>query len=90
MQTTFKYDVALSYAGEDRLAVSSLVNALLDRRLNVFYDEDQRAELWDQAQWSSFVPSVAVSMHEIKLLGVEGPCQPKADRIGDDFQSAPN
>jgi TIR domain len=41
----YKYDVALSFAGADRLIARALAHALQDRGLSVFYDEWAKAEL---------------------------------------------
>lgn len=41
-----KYDVALSFAGEDREIASQLARLLTERGIRVFYDDDQRASLW--------------------------------------------
>ena len=45
-QREYEYDVALSFAGEDRLYADSLKNALKGREIKVFYDEDEKAQLW--------------------------------------------
>lgn len=42
----YEYDVAVSFAGEDRPIVVELVNALESRGLEVYYDFDQQAHLW--------------------------------------------
>jgi hypothetical protein len=42
------YDVALSFAGEDRAVVMEFVAELKQRGLDVFYDFDQQAQLWGQ------------------------------------------
>lgn len=42
----YDYDVAVSFAGEDRSTVLELVRFLEDRGLLVFYDFDQQAQLW--------------------------------------------
>jgi hypothetical protein len=41
-----EYDVALSFAGEDRPYVSQVADSLKRRHVTVFYDEYERAELW--------------------------------------------
>lgn len=41
-----EYDVALSFAGEDRAYVHRVATILRDRGLSVFYDEFRTAELW--------------------------------------------
>lgn len=40
------YDVAISYAGEDRLYVDDFVECLKARGVDVFYDLDEEATLW--------------------------------------------
>jgi hypothetical protein len=42
----FDYDVALSYAGEDRVYVQQIAALLQQRDVRVFYDEYAAAELW--------------------------------------------
>jgi len=44
--SAYPYDVAVSFAGNDRPTVKSFVDALKDLGLNVFYDFDQQALLW--------------------------------------------
>jgi serine/threonine protein kinase len=45
-QRHYPYDVALSFAGEDRSYANALAQALRERRLNVFYDTYERTTLW--------------------------------------------
>jgi hypothetical protein len=42
----FKYDVAVSFAGEDRALVEEFVSILASKHVSVFYDSWERAELW--------------------------------------------
>lgn len=42
----FTYDVAVSFAGEDRAIVKELVNILASRNISVFYDSWEQAKLW--------------------------------------------
>ena len=42
----FKYDVAVSFAGEDRLLVEEFVNILASNHVSVFYDSWEQSELW--------------------------------------------
>lgn len=42
----FEYDVALSFAGEDRSYVEGIAEALRTRGIRVFYDRFERADLW--------------------------------------------
>ena len=42
----YKYDIAVSFAGEDRLVVEEFVNALADNDISVFYDSWEQAQLW--------------------------------------------
>ena len=41
-----RYDVALSFAGEDRALAAGLAQRLQDSQYTVFFDEYERAELW--------------------------------------------
>lgn len=42
----YKYDAALSFAGEDRQHAEALFNQLTQRGFSVFYDANQQAHLW--------------------------------------------
>ncbi len=42
----FEYDVALSFAGEDRMIVEKFAKLLKARDIKVFYDEYEAADLW--------------------------------------------
>lgn len=42
----YEYDVAISFAGEDRENAQALAEALKSRGLNVFYDQYEKATLW--------------------------------------------
>jgi len=48
----FDYDVAISFAGEDRVNASSLASALTARGIKVFYDEFEKANLWGKDLYS--------------------------------------
>ena len=41
-----KYDVALSFAGEDRSCAEAVAESLRGRNINVFYDKYEKASLW--------------------------------------------
>lgn len=41
-----KYDIAISFAGEDRRFARILANALKKNGISVFYDDYEKAELW--------------------------------------------
>jgi len=43
-----KYDVALSFAGEDRSIARQIAESLTKENLNVFFDDYSSAELWGQ------------------------------------------
>jgi hypothetical protein len=45
-ETGFQYDVALSYAGEDRAYVEQVAQHLEARGVRVFYDKFEEAKLW--------------------------------------------
>jgi hypothetical protein len=42
----FKYDIAVSFAGEDRFVVEQFVNALAAKDISVFYDSWEQSQLW--------------------------------------------
>jgi hypothetical protein len=46
MAKTDHYDVALSFAGEDRKFAEELFTALHQRGISVFYDNNEKADLW--------------------------------------------
>lgn len=45
-ETSFDYDVSLSFAGEDREYVRQVAERLRERGLRVFYDEYEKVNLW--------------------------------------------
>ncbi|MFD6445918.1 TIR domain-containing protein [Promicromonospora sp. NPDC060204] len=45
-RSRYEYDVAVSFAGNDRSVVQKFVEMLEERDLKVFYDFNQQAELW--------------------------------------------
>lgn len=42
----FDYDIALSFAGEDRVYAEQIAQALMQRNIKVFYDKFEKAKLW--------------------------------------------
>lgn len=48
IEKSYDFDVALSYAGEDRSYVHEVANHLQESGVRVFYDEFYTAELWGQ------------------------------------------
>ena len=46
MNKEFKYDVALSFAGEDRAYVEKVAIKLKEKNVKVFYDRFEQTELW--------------------------------------------
>jgi hypothetical protein len=42
----FEYDVALSFAGQDREVVDKFADLLTSKRIKVFYDKYEAGELW--------------------------------------------
>lgn len=44
--TTYKYDIAISFAGEDRTIASDIANRLEMEQVQVFYDNFEKANLW--------------------------------------------
>ena len=49
---TYRYDVCLSFAGEDRQYVRALADSLRSKGIRVFYDEYARVELWGRDLYS--------------------------------------
>jgi len=41
-----KYDIAISFAGEDREIAEKLANKLSEKQVSVFYDKFEKADLW--------------------------------------------
>ncbi len=48
MTGEYDYDVAVSFAGEDRAHVEAVVEGLKARDVSVFYDQDFTSELWGE------------------------------------------
>lgn len=46
MMNNHKYNIALSFAGEDRPAADELAKAVTELNITVFYDEYEKANLW--------------------------------------------
>lgn len=46
LQSLYQYDVAISFAGEDRQIAMQLVEKLEARGVSVFYDDNEQAHLW--------------------------------------------
>jgi len=44
----FKYDIALSFAGQDRNIARTIADSLKKRNITVFYDSDEITSLWGQ------------------------------------------
>jgi hypothetical protein len=44
----FEYDVALSFAGEDKEVAEEFASLLSDKRITIFYDEYQVGALWGE------------------------------------------
>ncbi|GLY37280.1 hypothetical protein Amsp01_033040 [Amycolatopsis sp. NBRC 101858] len=45
---TYDYDIAVSFAGEDRELVRDVVTELKEHDVSVFFDEDSTAEMWGE------------------------------------------
>nr|QNO42093.1 hypothetical protein CDLGKOMF_00004 [Methanosarcinales archaeon ANME-2c ERB4] len=45
-QSEYKYQVALSYAGEDRKYAEGLAGLLKNKKISFFYDKYEQADLW--------------------------------------------
>jgi hypothetical protein len=42
----YKYDITLSFAGEDREYVEKVATLLKENNIKIFYDKFEEAELW--------------------------------------------
>jgi len=64
----FKYDVAVSFAGEDRPLVEEFVNILASNNVSVFYDSWEQVKLWgkDLYQYLDMIYSQAAQYCIIK------------------------
>jgi len=54
MTQSYKYQVAISFAGEDRQVADSLAHALKAEGVTVFYDEFEQADLWGKDLYQHF------------------------------------
>ena len=52
--TEFKFDVALSFAGENRSYVEQVAAYLRERSIKVFYDDFEKIELWGKDLYEHF------------------------------------
>jgi hypothetical protein len=50
-----KYDVAVSFAGEDRPVVEKYVDALSAKDIKVFYDKYEKSELWGEDLYTRLI-----------------------------------
>jgi len=46
MPSEYQYDVAISFAGEDRNIAQQLADELIKKNIRVFYDDFEKADLW--------------------------------------------
>lgn len=51
---TYQYDIAISFAGEDRLVAERIASALSKLKVRVFYDEFEKADLWGKDLYQHF------------------------------------
>lgn len=65
---TMKYDVALSFAGEDRSIAREIADSLKKENIKVFFDEYSSAELWGQNLYEYFAKVYKESKICIVLL----------------------
>lgn len=52
--TGYKYDVAISFAGEDRTVAVEIATALRQKNVKVFYDDFEKADLWGKDLYEHF------------------------------------
>lgn len=70
----FTYDVALSFAGEDRVYVERIANLLIEQGIKVFYDKFETANLWgkDLYQYLSDIYRTKVAMQKSEGFARKG------------------
>ncbi|WP_167883972.1 toll/interleukin-1 receptor domain-containing protein [Leptospira wolffii] len=49
---SFEFDIVISFAGEDREIAEEIKEALTQRKISVFYDDDSKADLWGKNLYS--------------------------------------
>lgn len=65
---TYKYDVAISYAGENRSIAEGITNILRKNGLNVFYDQFQKSYLFGKNLSTEFQKSFGESSRFVLIL----------------------
>ncbi len=50
----YKYDFGLSFAGAQRNYAENFADELKNRNITVFYDNDERANLWGENLYQKF------------------------------------
>ena len=60
-QEVFKYDIALSFAGENRKVVEQIAKKLAENNIQVFYDEFEKTKLWGKRLSTHFQKTYGVS-----------------------------
>jgi tetratricopeptide (TPR) repeat protein len=58
-QEAFKYDIALSFAGENREVVEQIAKKLAENNIQVFYDEFEKTKLWGKRLSTHFKKTYA-------------------------------
>lgn len=65
----YEYDVALTFAGEDRTSAEFLANSIKEAGLRVFYDDFEKANLWGKDLFSTLYEVYSVkSLYCIMLI----------------------
>ncbi|MCA1194608.1 TIR domain-containing protein [Saccharopolyspora sp. 6V] len=57
MENTYDYDVAVTFAGEDRQFVQQVVREVTDAGYKIFYDQDEQVTLWGE-DLTEYLPKV--------------------------------
>lgn len=58
----YEYDIAVSFAGEDRHIVENIVNVLRERsKISVFYDRLEEHKLWGKIYTNIYLPCIPKS-----------------------------
>ncbi|MBI2906205.1 MAG: SUMF1/EgtB/PvdO family nonheme iron enzyme [Chloroflexi bacterium] len=67
-QETFKFDVALSYASEDRLHAEALAERLKSRDVRIFYDRYEIADMWGKNLYDHLADVYSKQAHYCIML----------------------
>ena len=68
IRTRFKYDIALSFAGEQREYAETIANRLKEHGASVFYDDFEKSDLWGRDLYTHLHDVYSAKAHYCILL----------------------